>query len=145
MSEVRNFPSQKLSHKKKGKQWRKDHLDWADSNSYLSNSAVRRKLKQKRINLNLYNGKIDVNDMKLILNPGGLEKFFVPDAIQHYPIITPRVNVLVGEEKRRKRRRTRTRYKTQHSTQNQRSQAATELTPPARLPPLSTRCRASRH
>ena len=102
MSEVRNFPSQKLSHKKKGKQWRKDHLDWADSNSYLSNSAVRRKLKQKRINLNLYNGKIDVNDMKLILNPGGLEKFFVPDAIQHYPIITPRVNVLVGEEKRRK-------------------------------------------
>ena len=40
--------------------------------------------------------------MKLILNPGGLEKFFVPDAIQHYPIITPRVNVLVGEEKKRK-------------------------------------------
>ena len=102
MSEVRNFPSQKLSYKQKGKQWRKDHLDWADSNSYLSNSAVRRKLKNKIINLNLYNGKIDVSDMKLILNPGGLEKFFVPDAIQHYPIITPRVNVLVGEEKRRK-------------------------------------------
>ena len=40
--------------------------------------------------------------MKLILNPGGLEKFYIPDAVQHYPIITPRVNVLVGEEKRRK-------------------------------------------
>tara|TARA_R110002049_G_scaffold231127_1_gene403368 strand:- start:13425 stop:15824 length:2400 start_codon:yes stop_codon:yes gene_type:complete len=102
MSEVRNFPSQKLSYKQKGKQWRKNHLDWADSNSYLSNNAVRRKLKNKVINLNLYNGKVDPRDMKLILNPGGLEKFFVPDAIQHYPIITPRVNVLVGEEKRRK-------------------------------------------
>ena len=102
MSETKNFPSQKIPFSKKGKQWRKDHMDWADNNSYLSNSAVRRKLKQKRINLNLYNGKVDVNDMKLILNPGGLEKFFVPDAIQHYPIITPRVNVLVGEEKRRK-------------------------------------------
>ncbi len=102
MSETKNFPSQKIPFSKKGKQWRKDHMDWADNNSYLSNSAVRRKLKQKRINLNLYNGKVDVSDMKLILNPGGMEKFFVPDAIQHYPIITPRVNVLVGEEKRRK-------------------------------------------
>ena len=102
MSDTKNFPTQKLSYKQKGKKWRKDHLDWADNNSYLSNSAVRRKLKNKKINLNLYNGKVDVNDMKLILNPGGMEKFFVPDAIQHYPIVTPRVNVLVGEEKRRK-------------------------------------------
>ena len=102
MSDTKNFPSQKMPFSKKGKQWRKDHMDWADHNSYLSNSKVRRKLKQKRINLNLYNGKVDVNDMKLILNPGGMEQFFVPDAIQHYPIITPRVNVLVGEEKRRK-------------------------------------------
>ena len=102
MSDTKNFPKQKLSFKQKGKKWRKSHLDWADDNSYLNNSAVRKKLKNKRINLNLYNGKVDVNDMKLILNPGGMEQFFVPDAIQHYPIITPRVNVLVGEEKRRK-------------------------------------------
>lgn len=102
MSNVKNFPSQKLSYKQKGKQWRRDHLDWADNNSYLNNDTVRRKLKNKKINLGLYNGKVDVEDMKLILNPGGLEKFFIPDAIQHYPIITPRINVLVGEEKRRK-------------------------------------------
>ena len=102
MSSKKNFPSQKLTYKKKGKSWRRDHLDWADSNSYLNNSNIRRKLKHKRINLNLYNGKLDVNDMKLILNPGGMEKYYIPDAIQHYPIVTPRVNVLVGEEKRRK-------------------------------------------
>lgn len=102
MSETKNFPKQKLSYSAKGKVWRKKHLDWADNNSYLSNTHVRRKLKNKKINLNLYNGKVDVSDMKLILNPGGMEKFFVPDAVQHYPIITPRVNVLVGEEKRRK-------------------------------------------
>jgi len=102
MSSKKNFPSQKLTYKKKGKAWRKDHLDWADSNSYLNNSNIRRKLKHKRINLNLYNGKLDVGDMKLILNPGGMEKYYIPDAIQHYPIVTPRVNVLVGEEKRRK-------------------------------------------
>ncbi len=97
-----SFPAQKLSFRSKGTAWRRDHLDWADSNSYLNNSTIRRKYKNKYINLNLYNGRVDVNDMKLILNPGGLEKFFVPDHIQHYPVITPRVNVLVGEEKRRK-------------------------------------------
>jgi len=102
MSSKKNFPSQKLTYKKKGKAWRRDHLDWADNNSYLNNSNIRRKLKHKRINLNLYNGKLDIADMKLILNPGGMEKYYVPDAIQHYPIVTPRVNVLVGEEKRRK-------------------------------------------
>lgn len=102
MSTKKNFPSQKLPFKRKGKAWRREHLDWADNNSYLNNSVVRRNLKHKKINLNLYNGKVDVKDMKLILNPGGLEKFFIPDAIQHYPIVAPRVNVLVGEEKRRK-------------------------------------------
>ena len=102
MSERTNFPPQKLPFKRKDKKWRKKHLDWADNNSYINNSAIRRRIKNKIINLNLYNGTADVNDMKLILNPGGLEKYFVPDAIQHYPIITPRINVLVGEEKRRK-------------------------------------------
>jgi hypothetical protein len=98
----KTFPKQKKSFKAKGKQWRQDHLDWADQNSYLNNGVIRRKLKNRRINLNLYNGKADINDMKLILNPGGMEQMYVPDNIQHYPIITPRVNVLVGEEKRRK-------------------------------------------
>lgn len=102
MSELTNFPSQKLPFKRKTKKWRQKHLDWADNNSYVNNSSIRRKIRNKLINLNLYNGKVDTEDMKLILNPGGLEKYFTPDAIQHYPIITPRVNVLVGEEKKRK-------------------------------------------
>lgn len=98
----RSFPKQKMSFKAKGKKWRKSHLDWADHNSYLNNNVIRKKLKGKKINLNLFNGKVDLRDMKLVLNPGGLEQYYIPDAIQHYPIIAPRVNVLVGEEKRRK-------------------------------------------
>jgi environmental stress-induced protein Ves len=98
----KSFPKQKKSFAAKGMKWRQEHLDWADQNSFLNNGTVRRKLKNRRINLNLYNGKADINDMKLILNPGGMEEYYIPDNIQHYPIITPRVNVLVGEEKRRK-------------------------------------------
>lgn len=99
---VKNFPKQVLPMSQKGKDWRKAHLDWADRNSYTNNSSLRKRFKNKKINYGLYDGVLDMNDMKLVLNPGGLEKYFVPDNVQHYPIITPRVNVLVGEEKRRK-------------------------------------------
>lgn len=40
--------------------------------------------------------------MKLTLNPGGLDDFYIPDNIQHYPIISPRIDVLVGEEANRR-------------------------------------------
>lgn len=102
MSIDKSFPRQKLPFKSKGKKWRQTHLDWADHNSHLNNTIIRRKFKAKKTNLDLYNGFVDLRDMRLVLNPGGLEKHFIPDAIQHYPIIAPRVNVLVGEEKRRK-------------------------------------------
>jgi hypothetical protein len=99
---LNNFPKQKLPFNKKDKKWRKAHLDFADNNSFINSGRIRAKLRSKRINLNLYNGILDPSDMKLILNPGDIEKMFVPDKIQHYPIVTPRINVLIGEEKRRK-------------------------------------------
>ena len=102
MSSSKTFPKQKLPFAKKGMKWRKSHLDWADNNSYMNSSLVRQKLRNKVINQNLYNGILDMRDLKLVLNPGEMEQYFVPDTVQHYPIITPRVNVLVGEEKRRK-------------------------------------------
>jgi len=98
----KNFPAQVLPMSKKGKAWRKQHLDWADRNSHLNNAQVRKRFRDKKVNFGLYDGVLDIADMKLVLNPGGLEKYFIPDAVQHYPIITPRINVLVGEEKRRK-------------------------------------------
>jgi len=102
MSIAKNFPPQVLPMSKKNKKWRKQHLDWADKNSYLNNNSVRKKFQKKHINYKLYEGVLDLNDMKLVLNPGDLERYFIPNNVQHYPIITPRVNVLVGEEKRRK-------------------------------------------
>ena len=97
-----NFPKQKIPFSKKDKEWRKSNLDFADNNSFIASSRIRARLRNKRINLNLYNGISTASDMKLILNPGDIEKMYIPDNIQHYPIITPRINVLIGEEKRRK-------------------------------------------
>lgn len=98
----KSYPRQKLPFKKKNKGWRRQHLDWADKNSKLNSETVRKKQSQKKINIDFFNGKIHKEDIKLVLNPTKLESFYVPSQIQHYPIVVPRINVLVGEEKARR-------------------------------------------
>jgi hypothetical protein len=95
------FPRQKLPSSKKGKDWRKQHLDWADKNSYLFNSSVRRSLRGKKINYDLFNGILHEDDMKKTLNPMNKRVGLIPKDIQHYSIINNPLNVLIGEESRR--------------------------------------------
>lgn len=101
-SAIRQFPRQKLPFKKKNKSWRKLHLDWADKQGRLFNETVRKRLFDKKINIDLYNGKVHKEDMKLTLNPSNLDDFYIPESIQHYPIVAPRIDVLVGEEAERR-------------------------------------------
>lgn len=96
------FPRQKLPSSKKNKDWRKAHLDWADKNSYLFNNSVRRSLRGKKINYDLFNGIIHEEDMKKTLNPQNKRVGLIPRDIQHYSIINNPLNVLIGEESRRK-------------------------------------------
>lgn len=98
----KTYPRQKLPFSKKDKKWRKRHLDWADKNSRLNSETIRKRHIQKKINIDFYNGKVHKEDIKLTLNPANIEKFYVPNDIQHYPIVVPRINVLVGEEKAKK-------------------------------------------
>ena len=101
-SALRTFPRQKLSFKKKNKTWRKEHLDWADKNSRISSTRIRKRFQDKVKNIQFFNGKLNKDDVRLTLNPSNLDDFYVPDRIQHYPIVVPRLNVLVGEEKARR-------------------------------------------
>tara|TARA_R110000851_G_scaffold71614_4_gene159209 strand:+ start:2499 stop:4901 length:2403 start_codon:yes stop_codon:yes gene_type:complete len=101
-SAIRKFPRQKLSFKQKSKKWRKSHLDWADDQGKLFNETVRKRMGDKKINIDLYNGIVHQEDMKLTMNPNGLDEFYVPSSIQHYPIAAPRIDVLVGEESERR-------------------------------------------
>ena len=55
MSSIKTFPRQKLSFRKKNTAWRKEHLDWADNNSFLGSETTIKKIKDKVINQNLYN------------------------------------------------------------------------------------------
>lgn len=96
------LPRQRLPYKEKDKDWRKDNLDHADRYSFYHNEGVRKSLKNKIINLNLYNGILDQNDLTEVVNPHHMEASYIPDKIPHNPIIVPKVDLLVGEEIKRR-------------------------------------------
>lgn len=101
MSELINLPPQQLPFSKKNKKWRKAHLDWADSKTFFNYSLVRKSVIHKKINYDLLNGKLHMSDIELVVNPDSIKAGFVPDRIQHYPIMNSKLNVLRGEESRR--------------------------------------------
>lgn len=102
MIDLKNLPPQMLSYSKKTKEWRKQHLDWADKRTYYFGNMVRNSLLKKRINYNLINGVLDMGDVELILNPDNVNALYVPESIQHFPIMNSKLHVLQGEEAKRR-------------------------------------------
>lgn len=101
MSEFVQFPPQQLPFSRKNKAWRKKHLDWANSRTFFNYSLVRKSVIHKKINYDLLNGKLHMNDLMLVINPDNIDAGFIPDNIQHYPIMNSKLNVLRGEESKR--------------------------------------------
>ena len=101
MNEFTQFPPQQLSYSKKNKTWRKKHCDWADSKSLFNYSPVRNSVVHKKINYDLYNGILHMDDLAMVINPEDLQAGFIPSKIQHYPIMNTKIEVLRGEESRR--------------------------------------------
>ena len=96
-----NLPQQQLPMSKKNRKWRKIHMDWADSRSFFNYSPVRNATIHKRINYDLFNGKLHMQDLEVILNPEHIKEKSTPSNIQHYPIINSKLQVLRGEESKR--------------------------------------------
>lgn len=99
--EMINLPPQQLPFSKKNKKWRKQICDWADSKTFFNYSLVRKSVIHKKINYDLLNGKLHMNDMEMVLNPESIQAGFISDRIQHYPIMNSKLNVLRGEESKR--------------------------------------------
>lgn len=96
------FPSQKKSTSEKGKSWRKECINGAENLVYFSDDSLRKSRKNKQINYNLYSDILDPTDVTKIIDPLGLESSFTPAKMQNYPIINPKIDLLVGEEIKRK-------------------------------------------
>jgi len=104
MAKINNLtlPPQRLAYSKKNKDWRIDNIDHADKHSFYHNESVRKDIKNKVINLNLYNGIVDVRDLTDVINPFHMDASFIPDNIPHHPILVPKIDLLVGEEIKRR-------------------------------------------
>lgn len=98
---IGGFPSQQLPFNKKTKAWRKKVVDFGDDHSLLHYHLTRKSVFAMKINYDLLNGKLHMPDLRMLINPYDLDASFIPDAIQHYSIINPKLGVLRGEESER--------------------------------------------
>lgn len=96
------LPRQRLPYSAKNKEWRTTNIDYADKHSFYNNENVRKSLQNKIINLNLYNGIVDIRDLTNVVNPHQIDASYVPDNIPHHPIMVPKIDLLVGEEIKRR-------------------------------------------
>ena len=101
MSDFIQFPPQQLSYNRKNQAWRKKCVQWADTKSFFNYSLVRKSVIHKKINYDLLRGKLHMNDLEYLINPENIKAGFIPDRIQHYPIINSKLNILKGEESKR--------------------------------------------
>ena len=101
MSSFVNFPRQQLPFKSKTKAWRVKCVEWGDSKTFFNYSPVRKSVIHKKLLYDLVNGKLHMEDMQAVINPENLKVGYIPDRIQHYPIINSKLNVLRGEESKR--------------------------------------------
>lgn len=101
MNNTMTFPRQALPDNRKGKKWQEKCLQWGDSRSYMHYSPVRKSVRHKRINYDLVNGKLHMEDVVAMLNPMDVDQNFFPDTIQHFPIINSKLETLIGEDLQR--------------------------------------------
>jgi len=99
----RSFPSQKKSTNQKDKKWQKDCIDAALAMSlYSSGEKVRDSRANIKANYLLYDGILDPNDIERTVNPWGLGGSTFPEDMYCYPIGTSKINLLIGEEAKRR-------------------------------------------
>lgn len=96
------FPSQKKTTAQRTKDWYKECIDAFDSSGLSSDEAVRSSFTRKQINYNLYNGRLDMADVRSFVNPYDLETEEIPEKIEHFPIAVPRLDLLIGESIKRR-------------------------------------------
>lgn len=98
---IQGFPTQQLPYAKKGDKWRKQCVDWACAHMRDASGRSRKTAARMRVNIDLVNGRLHVDDMRRVVAPDMRNIGFKPEDIQHYPIINPKLNLLLGEERKR--------------------------------------------
>lgn len=92
------LPKQKIPLSEKTDEWKKNTINYFERLSYTSASGNRTSNFNKLVNYDLYNGRFNKADLEYVCNPLGLAENEFPAQLQHYDIISPPLNLLLGEE-----------------------------------------------
>jgi hypothetical protein len=96
-----NIPRQRISRAKKTKKWGKAVIDDLERLSETDTYNGRSTRYKKQVNYDLYNGRFDIEDFEYVVNPYGFKENEFPASLQHYDAISPKINLLLGEEIKR--------------------------------------------
>jgi len=97
-----HFPSQKIATFKKTQQWYKDCLEGAEDLAILRSDGESVFHHKMQVWENLDNDIIDESEIEQVFNPMKLKEAVFPAAIKNYPLSVPKIDLLQGEEVKRK-------------------------------------------
>jgi hypothetical protein len=95
------LPKQRLPISQKDETWKQQTIDYYERLSYTSATGNRTSNFTKLVNYDLYNGRFNKADLEYVCNPLGLAENEFPATLQHYDVISPALNLLIGEETKR--------------------------------------------
>lgn len=97
-----HFPYQKKSTNAKGKQFVINCIESAIDMSYNSDTEITQSKSQMYTNYNLRADVLDERDVEQAVNPWGIKGATFPAKMQNYPIANPKIDLLLGEEYKRR-------------------------------------------
>lgn len=95
------FPFQKKTERQKDKKWAESCVR-AASDMGLYTGSFRDDYYEIRTNMDLYNNILNTDDMISMCDPFGINNNDFPFEPQHYPVANSKINLLLGEEMKRK-------------------------------------------
>lgn len=97
------FPPQKKSTAKKNEQFYKDCTDACMSIiDFDDGSGFRAGMLEKQINNDLANNILDQADIERVVNPWKIQGYDFPLEMRNYPLLKSKIDLLVGEERKRR-------------------------------------------
>jgi hypothetical protein len=97
-----HFPFQKRSTAAKGKQFVIDCTEAGLNQSWNADSDLVASKKDMAVNYNLRSDILDERDVEKAVNPWGIKGATFPAKMQNYPIANPKIDLLIGEEYKRR-------------------------------------------
>lgn len=95
------FPPQKKFEREKNEKWAKQCIEAACSMGLYTESFTK-DYNEVRTNMDLYNNILNVDDMLRMCDPFNIQGNDFPYKPQHYPVPNSKINLLVGEEIKRR-------------------------------------------